>query len=269
MTISCQHTKHTAAHAASHLAKKAAIYLFLPVILLFSCLFAGQYASAKTVISDNAHMLTAEETELIQSSCNSILERHNTSIYILTSDSIGKNDDYEEYMEQIGNDSKSPENLVLLFISTKEKERIYQIYGYGTAETQLNHERCNKVMDHMQRNLKKGNYYEALNIFCNEVDTYLGRNPKLDSFLFQSIPQLIFSLVISLLIILPMIRKTAGKNTTTVRTYIDEKHSRLLGRIDHFRYMNVHRVKKADTNNHGNKSSSSGQSHSSGTPHSF
>ena len=269
MIISCQHTQYTAVHVVSYLAQKAAIYLFLPAILLFSCLFTGQYASAKTVISDNAHILTAEETKLIQSSCDSILEHHNTSVYILTSDSIGKNDDYKGYMEQIGNDSKSPENLVLLFVSTKKNGRVYQIYGYGTAETQMNHERCNKVMDHMQGNLTKGNYYEALNIFCNEVDTYLGRNPKLDSFLFQSIPQLIFSLVISLLIILPMVRKTAGKNTTTVRNYIDEKHSHLLGRIDHFQYMNVHRVKKADTNNHGNNSGGGERSHSSGTPHSF
>lgn len=260
----------TKKYAASCPAKKAALHFLLPVILLFSCLFMGQYACAKTVISDNAHMLTAEETELIRSSCDSILDHHDTSVYILTSDSIGANDNYEEYMEQVGNDSKSPKNLVLLFISTKKKERVYQIYGYGTAETQLNHDRCNKVMDHMQRNLKKGNYYEALNIFCNEVDTYLGRNPKLDSFLFQSIPQLIFSLLVSLLIILPMVWKTAGKNTTTARTYIDKKHSSLLGRIDHFQYMNVHRVKKTNSNNHGNSSGSDGgRSHSSGTPHSF
>ena len=170
-------------------------------------------------------------------------------------------------MEQVGNDSKAPENLVLLFISTKKDARVYQIYGYGTAKTQLTHKRCNKVMDHMQRNMKKGNYYEALNIFCNEVDTYMGRSPKLDSLFFQSIPQLIFSLLISLLIILPSVRKTAGRNTVAARNYIDEGHSRLLGRIDHFRYMNVHRVKKADTSSHS--SSSGGRSHSSGTPHSF
>jgi len=266
MIISYPTKKHTA--HTNVLLKKAVRHLLLSFFLLFSCLFMKQYACAKTIISDNAHILTAEEVEQVHSSCDSILEHHNTSVYILTSDSIGANDNYEEYMEQVGNDSKSPKNLVLLFISTKKKGRVYQIYGYGTAETRLNHDRCNKVMDRMQRNMKNGNYYEALNTFCNEVDIYLGRDPKLDSFLFRSIPQLIFSLAISLFIILPMVRRTAGKNTTTARTYIDANHSRLLGRIDHFRYMNVHRVKKADTNHHGNKSGG-GQSHSSGTPHSF
>lgn len=214
-------------------------------------------------------MLTTEETELIHKNCDSILERHNTSVYILTSDKIGINDNYDGYMEQVGNDSKAPENLVLLFISTKKDARVYQIYGYGTAKTQLTHKRCNKVMDHMQRNMKNGNYYEALNIFCNEVDTYMGRNPKLDSLFFQSLPQLIFSLLISFLIILPSVRKTAGKNTVAARNYIDESHSQLLGRIDHFRYMNVHRVKKADTSSRHNNGGSGGRSHSSGTPHSF
>ncbi len=266
MTISYPTKKHTTYTNA--LPKKAARYLLLSFFLLFSCLFMKQYACAKTVISDNAHMLTAEEVEQIRSGCDSILEHHNTSVYILTSDSIGANDNYEGYMEQVGNDTKSPKNLVLLFISTKKSGRIYQIYGYGTAETQLNHGRCNKVMDRMQKNMKDGNYYDALNTFCNEVDIYLGRDPKLDSFLFQSIPQLIFSLAISLFIILPMVRKTAGKNTTTAQTYIDANHSQLLGRIDHFRYMNVHRVKKTNTNNH-KSGGGGGKSHSSGTPHSF
>ncbi len=266
MTIPYPTKKH--AIYTNSLPKKTVRYLLLAVFLLFSCFFTKQYAYAKTVISDNAHTLTAEETEQIRSDCDSILEHHNTSVYILTSDSIGAKDDYEGYMEQVGNDAKSPQNLVLLFISTKNNEHIYQIYGYGTAETQLNHERCNKVMDHMQRKMKKGNYYDALNTFCNEVDTYLGRDPKLDSFLFQSIPQLIFSLVISLFIILPMVRKTAGKNATTARTYIDTNHSRLLGRIDHFRYISVHRAKKTNTNNQKG-GGSGGRSHSSGTPHSF
>lgn len=262
--------KHAAIFTAiSSKAKKTVCVSCLFFFIVLSFLFTGNFAYAKTVISDSAHMLTTEEIELIHKNCDSILERHNTSVYILTSDKIGINDNYDGYMEQVGNDSKAPENLVLLFISTKKDARVYQIYGYGTAKTQLTHKRCNKVMDHMQRNMKNGNYYEALNIFCNEVDTYMGRNPKLDSLFFQSLPQLIFSLLISFLIILPSVRKTAGKNTVAARNYIDESHSQLLGRIDHFRYMNVHRVKKADTSSRHNNGGSGGRSHSSGTPHSF
>lgn len=249
--------------------KKAIKHLLLFSILLLACLSIGQYAGAKTVISDNAHLLTTEEAELIRERCDTILDRYDTSVYIVTSDSIGKHDSYESYMEQIGNAEDAPENMVLLFISTKEKGHVYQIYGYGIAETQLNEKRCNKVMDHMQRDLTQGNYYDALDTFCIEVLGYMGRNPKLDFFLFQSIPQLILCLLLSLLIIFLMLRSTKGKNTTTVRTYLDAENSKLLGRMDHFRHMSVTRVKKPDTQSHSGGGSGSGRSHSSGKPHSF
>lgn len=247
--------------------KKAIKQFLLFSIILLACLSIEQYAGAKTVISDNAHLLTTEEAEWIRERCDTILDRYDTSVYIVTSDNIGKHDSYENYMEQIGNAEDAPENMVLLFISTKEKGHVYQIYGYGIAKTQMNGKRCNKVMDHMKRNLTNGNYYDALDTFCSEVLAYMGRNPKLDSLWFQSIPQLIFCLLLSLLIIFLMVYGTKTKNITTVRTYIDAEHSKLLGRIDHFRHMSVTRIKKADTQNHS--SNGGNRSHSSGNPHSF
>lgn len=237
------------------------------LFLVFLCF--GRSAEAATVITDGAGMLTAKEAEQIRSQCESILTQYDTSIYIVTSNKIGSQDDFEGYMEKIGNAADAPEDMILLFISTKENGHVYQIFGYGRAETFMNHNRCNKVMDRMQGDLKEKEYYSALGTFCKEVRSYMGRDPKFDNIIFQAFPQLIFSLLLSSIIIFCMVRNTSGRNTTTVKTYIDQENSRLLGRMDHFTHMTVSRVKKS--NNSGGKSGGGGggRSHSGGSSHSF
>lgn len=242
--------------------------IFFLGILLLATLAPRQYASAATVITDGANMLTTEEAEQIRTYCDSILDQYDTSIYIVTSNKIGRQDDFEGYMEQIGNASDAPEDMVLLFISTKKNGHVYQIFGYGKAETYMTYDRCNKVMDRMQNDLTDKNYFSALESFCMEVRSYMGKDPKFDSFIFQAIPQFIFSLLLSVLIIFLMVRNTAGKNTTTAQTYIDANHSHLLGRMEHFTHMTVSRIKKS-SNSGGKGSSGGGRSHSSGKSHSF
>lgn len=133
----------------------------------------------------------------------------------------------------------------------------------------MTYDRCNKVMDRMQGDLKEKDYFLALETFCKEVRSYMGRDPKFDNIIFRALPQLIFSLLLSMLIIFFLVRNTSGRNTTTVQTYIDQDNSRLLGRIDHFTHMTVSRVKKSNNNSGGNGGGGGGRSHSSGSSHSF
>jgi len=237
------------------------------IFFLFAIFFSGGQAEAKTVISDGAHLFTAEETEQIRQYCDTILENHQTSVYVMTSEKIGSRDDYKGYMDKIGQAEESPENLVLLFISKKKGGHVYQIYGYGKAKERMGYERCNKVMDHMQGDLKKGNYYDAMYTFYKEVSACLGQNPKLDSFVYQSVPQLIFCFLLSTLIIFLMARGQAGKGTVAAQRYIEANRSRLLGRIDHFSYMETGRVKHNKKLKGGDENGE--DSHSSGEPHSF
>lgn len=245
-------------------------HLCLIVLILLFTLSFGRYASAATVITDLANLLTAEETEQIRTYCDSILQRYETSVYIVTSDKIGSQNDFEGYMEQIGNADDAPEDMVLLFVSTKKNGHVYQIFGYGKAETYMTYDRCNKVMDRMQNDLKNKEYFSALETFCMQVLFYLDRHPRFDSFIFQAVPQLIFSLILSIVIVLLMAGNIAGKSTVSARNYIDNGHSRLLGHIDHFTHMTVHRVKKSSSSGgHSGGGGGGGRSHSSGSPHSF
>lgn len=244
-------------------------HIFLFGLVLLITLAFSHSASAQSVIADNAKILTSEETENIMEYCKSIDKLYNTSMYIITSDQIGMHDDFEGYMEGIGNAADAPENMVLLFISVKEGGHVYQIFGYGKAETFMNDDRCNAVMDFMYNDLKNKQYYDAIKTFCEEVQRYLGKDPRFDSIVFHPIAHLVFALLLSGIIIFCMVRNSTGRNTTTVATYIDRNRSRLLGRIDHFTHMTVKRVKKSDSNSSRGGRSGGGRSHSSGRARSF
>lgn len=205
----------------------------------------GHSASAETIIADGAGLLTTDETNQIQSSCDTILERFQTSVYIVTSSEIGKDDDYKKYMESVAQNEASPKNLILLFISTKKGKEVCQIYGYGNAKNMLDKDRCNAIRDDMNNDLSDGDYYAALDIFCDKAQEYMGKNPLLDSIIFSAIPQLIFCLILACGIVYLMIRDNSGKKPTVANPYIDSNHSMLLGKIDHFTHKTVIRAKKA------------------------
>lgn len=251
--------------------KNASKYIFLPVLFFLLMFSFGQTACAKSVVSDTAKILTGEESEELLEYCNTIDRLYDTSIYIVTSDTIGMNDDFTGYMERIGSAEDAPENLVLLFVSVKENGHVYQIFGYGKAEHFMDNSRCNKVMDLMQNDLSNAEYFNALKTFCEEVQRYMGKDPRFDSFLYHPLFHLAAALLLSIIIIFCMVRNSTGRNTTTVSTYIDKNHSRLLGRIDHFTHMTVKRVKISDSSSGGGHSGGGGgsRSHSSGNARSF
>lgn len=211
----------------------------------------GQLASADSIVSDNAGLLSADEADQIQSSCDTIQERFETSVYIVTSSEIGQKDDYEKYMESIAKSENSPKNLILVFISTKKNSHVYQVYSFGKAKEMLDQERCNAIMDDMNSDLLDGDYYSALDTFCDEAQEYMGKDPMLDSIVFSPIPQLIFCLLLTCGIVYLMIRNNTGKNKTTRNPYIDSNHSMVLGKIDHFTHTTVTRVQKPKKNNNG------------------
>lgn len=213
-------------------------------VLLFSILFFCQNASADTVITDSANMLTANEIQEIQNYCDTILKVYDTSVYIVTSEKIGAKDDYKSYMEQIGNNDNSPENMVLLFISTKEDTPFCHILGYGKASHYMAPDRCNTIIGHMQGNLTDKEYFSALKTFCQEVQRYMNKSPKFDNVFFHPVPQLICSLFLGMLIIFLISKNTAGKATADKSLNLNCQSSQLLGRIDHFSHISVSRVKK-------------------------
>jgi len=219
---------------------------FLTVLglFLFSILAVSHNANANTVIADSANMLTADEIQELENYCDTILKLYDTSVYIVTSKKIGAGDNYKGYMSQIRNDSNTPENMVLLFISTKDDAPFCQVLGHGKAKNYMTQNRCSTIIKRMQGNLADKDYFSALKTFCQEVQRYMNKAPKFDNFLFHPVPQLVFSLFISIIIIFFMVGKTAGKTTAGNHPRLNAQYSKLLGQIDHFSHTTVSRVKK-------------------------
>lgn len=218
-------------------------YLTILGLLLFSVLVASRNASAETVIADSANMLTADEIQELQNYCDTILKLHDTSVYIVTSKKIGADDDYKDYMSQIEKDNNTPKNMVLLFVSTKDNTPFCQILGHGKAKNYMTQDRCDTIIKRMQNSLADKDYFSALKIFCQETQRYLNKTPKFDNFFFHPVPQLIFSLFLSIAIIFFMARNTAGKTTADNHLRLNCQHPKLLGEIDHFSHTTVSRVK--------------------------
>ena len=245
------------------------IFKLLAIAGLFLLpLSVSQKADADTIITDNAALLSSEEINQLEDTCDAVLNRYQTSVYIITSSDIGEKNDYEYYIKAIGEGKNAPKNLIILFISTQKKEPLYKIYGYGSAEKMLTPKRCKTITRRMRHDIESGSYYEAIDSFCDDALTYMGRNPMLDSFVFSSTVQLIFCLLLTCGILYLMLRSINPKPAaskprdsktknlqkiitrlyaivhpdtvahpepyTDAATYLDTENSQLLGRLDHF-----------------------------------
>lgn len=209
-------------------------YFHLLPLIWVCCLFLTSHASAKTSVSDSAQLLTIEEIENITDSCDTVLERHDTSVYIVTTDKFNSRKDCRVYAEKIGKKDNAPKNLVILLVSTKKNDIICQITCFGKAKTYLTEKRCRSIEKNVAKKLTRGEYFDAFNGFSDELSTALERNPKLDAIPFRSTVQLLFSLLLSAGILFGILHTSKSRKAPYAKTNLDTAHSHLLGRLDHF-----------------------------------
>lgn len=216
-------------------------YFGILPLLLFCCLFFSSHCSAKTTISDGAQLLTTEETENLTTACDAIIDRYDTSVYIITSKKLGKNDDYTSYIQKIGKSKSAPKDLVILFVSTKKNAAIYHVTCYGKAKKYLTDSRCSKFEANLKQRAGGGDYFDAFYDFCNDVSNALEHSPKSDAFPLRSLPQLLFSGCAAAIILYLMLRREGTFKHVTLQTYLDKTDSHLLGHLDHFLDITVSR----------------------------
>lgn len=208
------------------------------IVLLISC----STASAKTMISDSAGYLTREESAQIENTCDSILQQYDTSVFIITTEKLGKSDNYKKYVEGQAKKVDSKENLVILFISTKKKDSVCHVSCYGRITASLTEKRMERMAGAVERRVEKEKYYQAMNIFCNDIIKGLTIKPSLDGLIFQSIPQVIFSLFLGCGVVFYLLYP-GKKKQAALYTYLDKNHSKDLGHLDHFSHREVNILK--------------------------
>lgn len=214
-------------------------HMKLPLLCMI-CILLGSHTTvhAQTMVSDSAGYLSTEEASQIENACNTILQQYDTSVFIITTDKLGKSDDYKKYLDKQAEKIDTGENLIILFISTKKNDRICHITCHGKTTEVLTDNRIKKLTAAVQDRTDSGNYYQAIDHFCEDINKYLAIKPSLDAVIFQSVPQLIFCMLLGCGIVYYFLH-AKKEETATLYTYLDRKHLDDLGHLDHFSHKEV------------------------------
>lgn len=230
-----------------HSIQKMAWGLFLCISIVAYVLLGNVcVASAKTMISDSAGLLSREEASKIESDCELILQKHDTSVFVITTDKLGKSDDYQKYLKNQLEKESSEDNLVILFISIKKKDGVCEIMRNGKITEFLTEKRIENMKDAVESRVESGKYYQAIDNFCDDVSQGLAITPSLDGFIFQSLPQLIFSLLLGCGSVYYLLY-SRKRESATLNTYLDKEYSKDLGHLDHFSHKEVNILKEKKT----------------------
>lgn len=271
---------------------------FIPFLLLLlsACLFwaspVPSYAADTAVknVYDNASLLNDEELSQLESLCQTVNDVRNINIVILIADSINGN--RKQYLEDYY-DGHTPalSDAVLLLLNMDENDRGIEIQGYGSCEFYLSDDRINLILDDMMPYLQNGDYFDALEFFINQTDSYMGQeptthykhteadneaynnvnggNPDENSFAKRTLIHLGIALLVGAVSVAVMAYHSSGRNTTSQSTYLDANNSRILGRWDRYLRTTTTRRRKPEPNhNNGGGSSSGGGVSSGGNSHS-
>lgn len=262
------------------------------LLLLSVCLFWGSsvpaYAADTEVknVYDNASLLNDEELSQLDSQCQTVNDARNINIVILIADSINGN--RKQYLEDYYDGHRPAlSDAVLLLLNMDKNDRGIEIQGYGSCEFYLSDDRINLILDDMMPYLKDGEYFDALEFFISQTDSYMGQeptthykhteadnqayneangvNPDEDSFAKRTLIHLGIALFIGAVSVAVMAYHSSGRNTTSQSTYLDANNSRILGRWDRYLRTTTTRRRKPEQNHSsGGGVSSGGSSHSGG-----
>ncbi len=249
----------------------------MPLCFIISSLFIfvtllPKQASAETIIQDDANIFSDSAKTEYKTICDNIYKTYDTSIYIWTDNNISGSDNYSYMMEQyVEEHPAANNNIVILLIGMQPNDRIYEVQGYGTAQNTVNNSRAEKLLDDMYSDMKNGNYDDAVMIFCKHTESYMKKNPKFDSIVFNSLLQLAVCFIIAASVIGCTAYNSGGRMTTNSHTYLDNANSGIIGSFDRYTHTTTTRTPKPrDNDSHsGGGGGGGGSSHSSGGGRSF
>lgn len=204
------------------LTKVSGICFLLMILALFS-----HTASAQTVISDTDNNLSTEETNTIQSACDTILDRYDTSVYLLLTKGQMNQKKYNAYVAKLKKDAKTPKNLILLYVAKEKKESFVQVSALGSIQEKLTQKRCEKMASQVKKRLKKGDSYSALSYFTDQCRSYLEVKPTLDGFFYQSVPQAVLCILFAAAFVYYMLYIKNKGVSPTLATYMIDNASHM------------------------------------------
>ena len=232
-------------------------YVFIILMVLIPFLALNKTACAETIIQDDAEIISSDEEKKLQGLCDKILKEYDTSVYIWTDSDISGSSNFTYSMEMFVA-THPDKNIIILMVGMCPGDRIYEVQGYGIAEEMVNNKRCGKILDDMHSDMANGNYYSAMQIFCQKSYTYMGRHPRLDNIIFSPVFQFIICLIAGIVPVAIIAYNSGGRTTVNSHTYLDINNSRVIGSFDRYTHTTVKRTAKPRDNDSSGGSSSGG-----------
>lgn len=233
---------------------KNKLFAFVAAVLLCVTLTVCAFAGESRIV-DDAGKLSESEISSLESTLDSVAEKHSLEIAIVTTESLGEKNTMEEYADDKFESMYGDKDGVLLLISTGDGAWYISTCGKGiTIFTKAGIEYIgDKIVSH----LKKDKYNDAFDEFaqlCDEFATQAETGEPFDS---NNLPHeplsgvwIIIAVVVGFLIALMVVGNMKSK-LKTVRSqsgaanYVREGSMNVTGSRDLYLYRTVTRVKKS------------------------
>ncbi len=224
-------------------------------LLIFLMLVTGTstFAQIDQHIYDQAGLLSESQINELEAYAEEKSLEQGIEFLLLTTDSTD-GQPIETYMGDFFDnlaDESGQENAVLLTIDIGGRE--FYVAGFGTAETRLDNERVDMVLDEITPYMVQGQYAGAFRETIDTADRYMEYNPGVNpnSIFLQTWFHIAAALLLGGIVVGTMLYNSGGRNTTTAATYIDRDHTRVTRDSDRFRNKTVTRRRIPKNNNSG------------------
>ncbi|MGZ7445106.1 TPM domain-containing protein [Paenibacillus sp. TH7-28] len=229
---------------------------------------AAAVAGYKTLIYDDAHLLSQADYDELNAMANEYGAERETDIMIITTDNP-ENEDVVKitedfYDEQAPGYDKAHGDAVILTVDMRNRD-IY-LAGFYKAEQYLGDGRLDKIRDKITPDLTEGDYRQAFEQYIKTANRYMGYEPGVnpDNILFNLWVQLGGALAIGGIAVGIMAYRSGGRVTVSGRTYEDAGASGVLQRQDRFIRTTVtkRKIQKSSSSGGGGGGGRTGGGHS-------
>ncbi|BAE83704.1 TPM domain-containing protein [Desulfitobacterium hafniense] len=263
---------------------KRAAKLALLLVIVFYAVYPGSVTAAlqDQHIFDDAQLFTEDERASLEEACRQYGSESDIAIVIVTASDLGGKTPQlyleEFYDAKVADGDGVYPSAALLLLNMTPGARSVEIQGYGTAQTYLNNQRIEYILDDITPQLAEGKYFDAMLGYTEQAAYYMrqevqsspGVNPggsphynppqgngagyskQEDSIFFNTFFQLGLAAVIGAAAVSIMAARSGGRVTTNNRTYLDPAHSRLLDHSDQYIRTTVTKVRRPKKDEHNN-----------------
>lgn len=231
--------------------KTSMLFLFFVAVMLVPGITA--FAQTDQHIYDQAGLLSETEISDLEAYAAEKSREQGADFLLLTTNSTD-GQMIQTYMGDFFDgwaDENGQENAVLLTIDMGSRN--FYLAGFGTAETRLDNQRVELVLDRITPYMVEGQYAGAFRETIETSDRYMEYRPGVnpESIFFKTWFHAAAGLLLGGIIVGSMLYNSGGRNTTTAATYIDRDNTRVTRDSDRFRNKTVTRRRIPKNNNSG------------------